>query len=318
MEERPRTLGEKVGNVMILAILLSLVFGGALLARRNLKLRRSDRAGADRLAMVTFLLLFVSWVLVVDHVADFWGEFNRLFVLIGKAMVAVAIMWLWYIALEPYVRRRWPHALISWSRLLAGRLRDPLVGRDILMGGVFALGFHIVGCIEIWLRTWLGLPPSTPLIWSWNMLLDLRFQVGEFFDPRFVFFALLILFLFLGLRLLLRKDWLALAAVFLLSAGLEFVGSADQPVAATIIRVILSTIETSILVLVPLRFGLLASAFFFFFLYPVLTLVMCGLSGWQSEASWTAILFITAVTVYGFHTALAGRSLFKDELLESR
>jgi hypothetical protein len=44
---------------------------------------------------------------------------------------------------------------------------------------------------------------------------------------------------------------------------------------------------------------------------------MCGFSGWQSEASWTAIFIITAVAVYGFHTALAGRSLFRDELLQA-
>src|SRR5713226_7810476 len=36
--------------------------------------------------------------------------------------------------LEPYVRQRWPHAIISWSRLLAGRLRDAKVGGDILVG----------------------------------------------------------------------------------------------------------------------------------------------------------------------------------------
>jgi len=42
--------------------------------------------------------------------------------------------WILYLALEPIVRRRWPDSIISWSRLLAGRLRDPLVGRDILIG----------------------------------------------------------------------------------------------------------------------------------------------------------------------------------------
>jgi fructuronate reductase len=33
-----------------------------------------------------------------------------------------------YVALEPFVRRMWPDALISWSRAIMGRLRDPLVG----------------------------------------------------------------------------------------------------------------------------------------------------------------------------------------------
>ena len=45
-------------------------------------------------------------------------------------------MWLIYIALEPFLRRRWPHRIISWNRLLRGNLRDPLVGRDILIGAL--------------------------------------------------------------------------------------------------------------------------------------------------------------------------------------
>ena len=69
-------------------------------------------------------------------------------------------------------------------------------------------------------------------------------------------------------------------------------------------------------VLVLVRYGLLALVFFWFFMNVLLIPTMCGLSGWQSEASWTAILFITALTVYGFHTALAGRPLFRDELLD--
>ncbi len=40
-----------------------------------------------------------------------------------------------YIALEPSVRRYWPRLLISWSRLMAGDFRDPMVGRDLLVGG---------------------------------------------------------------------------------------------------------------------------------------------------------------------------------------
>src|SRR6185436_4012106 len=31
-------------------------------------------------------------------------------------------------------RRRWPDLLISWSRLMSGRVRDPMVGRDVLIG----------------------------------------------------------------------------------------------------------------------------------------------------------------------------------------
>jgi len=318
MEECPETLGQKIGNVIFLGILIALVLGGALLARRNLKLRRSNRAGADRLALACFSLMMVSWLLLIDHVPDFGGEFVRLFVLTGKAMVLVAIMWLWYIALEPYVRRRWPHALISWSRLLTGRFRDPLVGRDILVGGVFALGVGFLFASQRWVWLALGQPVSQPWFSYWELLLAPRFQIGRYLEGSFVFFALLILFLVLGLRLLLRKEWLAYLGVFVLQAVLTVVQArADEPLAMTLLDVVFGSLFWSAIVLVPLRFGLLASVFFWFFGEIIGTPAMCGLSGWQSEPSWTAILFITAVTVYGFHTALAGRPLFRDELLQA-
>ena len=46
-------------------------------------------------------------------------------------------MWMLYLAIEPWIRRNWPQAIISWSRLVSGQLRDPVVGRDILFGVAF-------------------------------------------------------------------------------------------------------------------------------------------------------------------------------------
>ena len=39
-----------------------------------------------------------------------------------------------YLGVEPHVRRHWPDSLISWSRLQAGRFRDPLVCSHVLAG----------------------------------------------------------------------------------------------------------------------------------------------------------------------------------------
>jgi serine/threonine-protein kinase len=318
MEEWSQTLGEKIGDVISLSTLIALVLGGALLAHRNLKLRRSDRRGADRLALVCFCLLMLSGLLLIDHVLNFSEEFNRLLAMTGLAMVAVAVMWLWYIALEPYVRRRWPQTLISWSRLLAGRFRDPLVGRDILVGGVFALGVAFVSPIQRWVWLTLGQAVPQPRFSDWELFLGPRIQIGWLVGGESVFFALLILFLFLGLRLLLRKEWLAFLAVIGLAAVQTFANArADEPLAMTLLSVVFHSLFWIAIALLLVRYGLLALAFFLWFFFGMLWIpAACGLSGWQSEASWTAILFITAVTVYGFHTALGGRSFFRDELLD--
>ena len=43
----------------------------------------------------------------------------------AASLLFAAVLWVFYLALEPYARRMWPHALISWARLLAGGWRDP-------------------------------------------------------------------------------------------------------------------------------------------------------------------------------------------------
>ena len=58
--------------------------------------------------------------------------------------VVPALVWLLYIALEPHLRRVWPETMIGWSRLLAGSVRDPLVGRDVLVGVLIAIGDGLI------------------------------------------------------------------------------------------------------------------------------------------------------------------------------
>jgi hypothetical protein len=87
-----------------------------------------------RLAVV-FALLISQWLLAGHMVADA-GELDLIVESVGRSFFWALLFGLMYLALEPYVRRRWPDGLISWNRLLAGRFRDPLVGRVLLVGAV--------------------------------------------------------------------------------------------------------------------------------------------------------------------------------------
>lgn len=49
-----------------------------------------------------------------------------------------------YIALEPHVRRRWPQSMVTWSRLLSGQIRDPLVGSHMLIGITLLTGADLL------------------------------------------------------------------------------------------------------------------------------------------------------------------------------
>src|SRR5262249_15529600 len=65
-------------------------------------------------------------------------------------------------ALEPYVRRRWPWLMVGWNRLLAGRWRDPLVGRDLMGGGLLGVTTTLLSPVQALLPRWMGLAPPAP------------------------------------------------------------------------------------------------------------------------------------------------------------
>jgi len=133
MQPYQPTLGERVGLVILIVLLLSLLVVGAMLARRNLRLGRGNRRGASRLAAFVFATWAVAWVFGGHHVPNS-DELGLFFEFLFWGLGWSCLIWVLNIALEPYVRRRWPATLVSWSRLLAGDFRDPLVGRDVLAG----------------------------------------------------------------------------------------------------------------------------------------------------------------------------------------
>jgi hypothetical protein len=64
-----------------------------------------------------------------------------------------------YVALEPFVRRVSPERLVSWTRLLAGDVRDPMVARDVLVG--VAIAFASLG-LALLPMTLVARPPLLP------------------------------------------------------------------------------------------------------------------------------------------------------------
>jgi hypothetical protein len=88
-----------------------------------------------------------------SRIADFHAEADpvagvvRLALALGLYLSAFA--WLAFIALEPYVRRRWPQVLIAWARLAAGNWRDPLVARDVLIGVMVGAALQATAVLEL-------------------------------------------------------------------------------------------------------------------------------------------------------------------------
>src|SRR6185312_11578787 len=120
-------------------VLLSSVW----LAYRNTRAKRSDVRAAWRLGTFYFVVDMLVWVLHAHFVAGL-GSFGLLLLAICGALFLSSIIAVLYLALEPYVRRHWPQTIISWTRVLHGRWRDPLVGKDVLFGAVFGVLCNLI------------------------------------------------------------------------------------------------------------------------------------------------------------------------------
>jgi len=312
MEPESSSPGERAWNLIGVVLLLLVLISSALVARRHLRLGRGDRRGAGKLALFILAVSLAEWLFGADHVATFW-ELGMFITALGWSALQASVIWLLYIALEPYVRRRWPQAMISWARVVSGRFRDPLVGRDILVGGLIGVAMQMWVELGQWVAVWLGTGPPVP-DFSGGSLLHVRRVIAAILVPLpgEVFFSLAVVFVLVLLRTILRKPWLAMAAMVLLLGTGGFLTN-DNPIVglwylAWPIIVVLTLTRWGLL---PLMISNFVGDLFYTFPFTL------DLSTWYAGTSLFALALGIAVGVYGFHTALAGRSLFKDELLEA-
>src|SRR4029453_3221547 len=114
-------------------LLAATVIAATLIGFRNVRLGLGDQHGAFRLALYTFVVSFLQGMLIAHHVPTL-VEFGIVSEHLAWSLLWTITVWIVYLALEPFVRGRWPHSIISWKRFISGQLRDPLVGRDLLLG----------------------------------------------------------------------------------------------------------------------------------------------------------------------------------------
>src|SRR5271165_3646819 len=112
MQPYQPTTGQRAAPAALSVLLLSLLVGGVMLARRNLRLGRGDRRGAFRLAAFVLAAWAVEWLCYAHHVPNF-DEIKLFMEYLVWGLALSCFLWVLYIALEPYVRRRWPVTLVS-------------------------------------------------------------------------------------------------------------------------------------------------------------------------------------------------------------
>jgi hypothetical protein len=315
MQSAPRTrnwLQQTFGAIVAMGVL----FGAVLVARHNLKKGRGDRRGAGRLAAVVLGATFGAWLIGATHVADLNQEIGRFFDGTGDALWAAAMLWVLYIALEPYVRRFWPSTLVSWSRLVAGRVRDPRVGRDILIGLTFGTVVALIERVYLIANAMLGygVPPTIPRVSDLEGMRQVLAAVGSvaFNAP---FNALWFIFGMVLLRLVFRKIWVTAVAglvLLTLTAG----GSLFQ-VGPVWLGLLTALVSIALILVLVLRFGLLATTTFFFFNFMIAPAALTlDTSRWFFATSLWILAIGAALAIYGFYAARGGEPLLGRKMLD--
>ena len=222
---------------------------------------------------------------------------------------------LFYLAVEPFVRRRWPEILISWSRLVMGDLRDPMIGRDILIGAVFGVVVFLTKFALAYIqfrfdpRAFVLLITNTEtdhLMGTASALSDIldKLRVGliETFG---------LLFLVLVTTLIFRKRLLGITATFLIFVAPVLLLVPEGFWAVKAYWMLWDGLVLFLLV----RFGVVSLISFFlldFFLFD--TAFTLDSSSFYFPSTVLMSATVLALAGYAYYVSLAGNKIFGDSL----
>jgi serine/threonine-protein kinase len=298
------TTGSKWTDIVGTVLFLAALGSGALVARQNLRRGRGDRRGAFRVAILLFVMLFLGWLFGGTHAASI-AEVQLIFLATGLTLFLAAVAWILYVALEPLVRRHWPDALISWTRFLSGRISDPRVGRDLLVGAAAGAVLALLPKLEYLLRSWLEATPPAPVL-AWTApLLGVKQVAANLvsFPARSLLFGIIATLLFVLLRGLFRREWAAAAVLIALMGVTELMERGGVAAA-------FGALGGLAFVLILIRLGLLALlalAVVNDYLNHALT---TDLSLWYAPASLFLIALVVALAIFAFRSTVAGQPVW--------
>jgi len=292
------------------------------LAVRNIRLRRSDLQGALRVAVVMASYAFLVELLSIRiHEMPFLGLVWHL--LVGQAGGHIALhgvhLFIAYAAIEPYLRRLLPRMMVGTVRLVSGRITDPFVGREILIGSLVGIGLPAAIRSLVWTVGGDLVEGSDRVVVQGVVLQVIGNLVSLGWGMQFTLtFAVLTV---LG-RIVLRSNAAALliASVFVtlqyfqFFSSLSFVGTGGL-VIAIVITVAVGTAFGA----VGAWSGLLSVAFAFAMFFSVLNLTFSlKLGEWYSVNTVMSAAFVLTFPIVGCWLSLAGQPIFKDVLSEAK
>ncbi|MDX1502446.1 MAG: serine/threonine-protein kinase, partial [Thermoanaerobaculia bacterium] len=297
------TTAARINQVLGISIFLLVSAIAAWAARRSIRAGRGDLQGATRIALALVVVHLIRWVLVSHHTGHIGAEFGMFVTTSGVWLFQVATVWVLYVALEPYVRRHDPQKIVAWARLLAGRWRDPLVGRDVLVGAAIAalLGVAMLGVIPAKLA--LGRSPLPFPSWT-SIFGGPRYALGNLADllPDALTGGMFFTFLWLLLYRVARRPWAASVIVVLILATQM---ATQDP---TVLGIGLAAVMAVAFVAVLARFGLLAVVSLGGFVTGLANAPLSlDLSQWQVRGGWLVVAALIAIAIAAWRASQGDR-----------
>ena len=298
-------------------LLIVIWIAPGIVARFNWRTGRADVRAALRIGAVVFFALLGSMLLNADDALNSFVTRPVLWVALGLGAWAAMV----YIALEPWVRRWWPYTMIGWARVMAGRWRDPIVARDVLVALALITGFRCLylGVVALGIRDGafpLGVASidAVPGEFVLSHIAGLQFTAANILSSVTfgIATAAVSCFLLALFRSALRSQWLGVSAFCMFSycwTAMQPGFRGEWPTQATYL------IFLAIWVYAALRYGLLALVTATC-AYQVIAQSVLGtdLGSWHGRSSLIAMLLVAGIAIWAFRVSIGNRSLVRADI----
>jgi len=283
-------------------LLVILIFGSfGFLVRHNIRLGRGDPRGALRVALAVFVCFALTTLLAFRWTLDpaaLWRLMSRF------AFLPTLGAWLMYMGVEPFLRRRWPHRLVAWTRMVDGRFLDPLVGREVLIGVVAATAMVAISTLPAMLERGhdiellVGNLPMRRAADFWAIVTDC---LGDGPMKGIGTFAMILL-----MRVIFRRDALAWTATGLLMVMASLPSSSPSPLqwasVALITAIIMWTARVGVLAVVV--------AVAISELLTICAPLTLDFSRWYAWETGVVAVLTLAIAFWGFRAAMGRQRMF--------
>lgn len=292
-------------------LLIAMLAGAVALARANLMSGRADASGASRIALFLIAVWVAAWVLGARHSLAAASEADLFLTALAFSTMNVGFTWLFYLGLEPFVRRLCPEMLIGWTRLLRAQYRDPLVGRDVLVGCAVGVLFVLIGAITPVVAAMISGVPGPLRISNATYLLGANHSVAWLLRvlPNSLQIAMFGTFFYVVLLALVRRRAIAIGILALLFGGALLSEAEGEKLWITLLFAAMLVIP---LLYAFIRFGLLtvATAMAVNQALQIAPLTL-DLTRPHALASSMTIVLVAGVAAYAFHISRAGSGLLR-------